>query len=180
MTDKQLMSLVAEEKMEALGELVKRHQSNALSIAYRTVGAWDIAEDICQEAFIRVYRSAAKYQPTAKFTTWFYRIIVNLCIDEKRKSNRAPQDYSEYIDVLEDKQNINPMDKQIALDRKKAVWQALGQLNKRERITVVLHKFLGKSHREIAEITGWSLSAVESLLVRAYQKLREKLKDINK
>ena len=66
--------------MDALGELVRRHQQSIHALAYRTLGHWDLAEDVAQEVFLRVYHSADKYQPKAKVSTWLYRIAVNLCL----------------------------------------------------------------------------------------------------
>ena len=83
LTDEQLMLGIAKGGMDELGELVQRHQDKALSLAYRTLGHWELAEDISQEAFLRVYYSAERYRPEAKFTTWFYRIIINLCLDAR-------------------------------------------------------------------------------------------------
>ena len=88
LTDEQLMEAIAGKDRYALAELVRRHQDKALGLAFRTLGRWDLAEDVAQNAFLRVYQAAPRYQPEAKFSSWFYRIVVNLCLDEnggKRK-----------------------------------------------------------------------------------------------
>jgi len=78
LTDVELMQAVAHGDMGKLGLLVQRHQGQSLALAYRTLGNWDQAEDVVQEAFIRVHKAAKRYRPDAKFTTWLYRIVVNL------------------------------------------------------------------------------------------------------
>ena len=175
LTDEQLMAAIAQGGMAEFGELVTRHQEKAFALALRTLGQWDLAKDIGQEAFLRVYHSAKRYHPKAKFTTWLYRIVVNLCLDEKRKARRAPIELSEYLRHLESKPEDNPVAIVETEERRKVVWKAMEKLNKRERVAVVLHRFHGLSHAEVASTTGWSQAAVESLLVRSYQKLRQEL-----
>ena len=175
LTDEQLMAAIAQGGMAEFGELVTRHQEKAFSLALRCLGRWDLAEDISQEAFLRVYHSAKRYRSKAKFTTWLYRIVVNLCLDMKRKAKRTPIEFSEYSGHFESKPEDNPVSILEAKERKNVVWNALEELNSRERVTVVLHRFHGLSHAEIAIATGSSQSAVESLLVRSYQKLRKEL-----
>jgi len=175
LTDEQLMSAIGQGGMPEFGELVRRHQEKAFALALRTLGQWDLAEDISQEAFLRVYHSAKRYQPKAKFTTWLYRIVVNLCLDEKRKAKRSPIKLSEYSGRLESRSEGDPVAILETEERKKVVREAMERLSKRERAAVVLHRFHGLSHAEVAGIMGLSQSAVESLLVRSYQKLRKEL-----
>jgi RNA polymerase sigma-70 factor (ECF subfamily) len=170
--DSALMSRLGAGDMSSLGELVRRHQSRVLEIAFRTLGKWDLAEDVAQETFLRVHRAARKYKPKAKFTTWLYRIVVNLCLDEKRKRLRSGMS-------LEDASFDAPSESDHDFAEKKEIVQlvkaAVDGLPERQRIALVLHRYEGLSHDQIAEATGWSGSAVESLLVRAYANLREKL-----
>lgn len=175
LTDEQLMAAIAQGGMAEFGELVTRHQGKAFSLALRTLERRDLAEDISQEAFLRVYHSAKRYRPEAKFTTWLYRIVVNLCLDKRRKAKRTPIELSEHSGHLESKQEDNPVTIMETEERKNLIWKAMEKLNKRERIAVVLHRFHNISHAEVASTTGWSQSAVESLLVRSYQKLRKEL-----
>ena len=84
-SDEKLMGSIASGDMSALGELARRYQGQVLALAYRILGRWDLAEDVGQETFLRVYKAANRYKARAKFTTWVYRIVVNLCIDEQRK-----------------------------------------------------------------------------------------------
>ena len=180
LTDEQLMVAIAQGGMAEFGELVTRHQEKAFALALRTLGQWDLAEDISQEAFLRVYHSAKRYHPKAKFTTWLYRIVVNLCLDEKRRAKHSPIALSDFSNQLESHQENNPLDTHMINEKKHLVWKALAKLNKRERMAVVLHRFHGMSHLDVANVTGWSQSAVESLLVRSYQKLRKELQEFQK
>ncbi len=177
-TDEQLMAAMGAGEMSALGQLVQRHQEKVLSLAYRLLGRWDAAEDVGQEAFLRVQRAAASYRPTAKFSTWLYRIVSNLCLDEWRRMKKSPPTGAHYPEGISNGSSPSPsgaLEKQETVHR---VWEALGKLPPRERLVVVLHRFHAQSHREVAAATGWSEAAVESLLVRAYRKLRKELADL--
>ena len=170
--DAELMARLAAGEMSALGELARKHQTKVLELAFRTLGAWDIAEDIAQETFLRVYRAAKSYKPTARFTTWLYRIVINLCLDEQRKQAKAGMPLEPEIYEQLPASNGNPVEKQeIATSVRAAIYA----LPKRQRLAVVLHRYNGLNHAEISEATGWTQSAVESLLVRAYANLRDKL-----
>jgi RNA polymerase sigma-70 factor (ECF subfamily) len=138
------------------------------------VGDWHLSEDVVQEAFLRVNRAAPKYAPDAKFSTWFYRIVVNLCMDELRKVQRRSRATAQAVEE-ERPLRDNPLHAQEVAELQQAVQRALDQLNERERLAVLLHRFEGQSHDQIAEIMEASLPAVESLLVRAYRKLRKHL-----
>jgi RNA polymerase sigma-70 factor (ECF subfamily) len=167
-SEAELMACVADGSMPALAELVRRHQDKVLALSYRMLGRWDLAEDVAQEAFLRVYRGAAQYEPNAAFTTWLYRVVVNLCLDTKRKVRRAPLPLPDDTPVQAD--DRDPLE---AREQAERVQQAVAGLPERQRAVLVLHRYQGLSHREIAQAMGWSESAVESLLVRAYANLRK-------
>ena len=173
--DVELMASLAGGHMSALGELARRHQVNALALAHRMLGRSDQAEDVVQEAFLRVHRAAKQFQPKGKFSTWLYRIIVNLCRDRLRRSRHAPVGLDECS--LPDCQDGARclMEAEELADR---VRRAVDALPKRQRTAVILHRFQQLSHDEMSEVTGWSVSAIESLLVRAYQRLRNDLADL--
>jgi RNA polymerase sigma-70 factor (ECF subfamily) len=173
-TDASLMGALASGDTNALAVLIRRHQSAVLSAAYRLLGRWDQAEDMAQEAFIRVYRAASGYKPSAAFTTWLYRITVNLCQDilrKRRPTVEAPEE-------LNNRRSPPPDDAIERDERVQAVRRAIGDLPERQRIAVILHRYSGLSHTQICEVTGWTPSAVESCLVRAYARLREELADL--
>ena len=165
------MSAVAAGRMEALGRLVERHQGRALRLARRVTGVDDLAEDIVQDAFLRVCQAAGRYRPSAKFTTWLHRIVVNLCWDHRRRWRSA----GELIADQPDRRLVEPADRLADSEVRAAVRRAVAALPPRQRLAVVLHRFEGRTIREVAQIAGWSESAAESCLVRAYRQLRRDL-----
>ncbi len=170
-TDESLMSAVAAGDLDALGELVRRHQDVAIRLARRLTGDTASADDIAQDAFIRVYRAASRYRPQSRFTTWLYRIIVNLAWDHRRRTRtQIAQSSEQHI-----AESADPAQDLSLAETQNAVRAAVQSLPHRQRVAIVLHRFEGQSVRQIARITGWSESAVESCLVRAYRQLRRDL-----
>ena len=170
--DTELMTRLAAGDMAALGDLAKRHQDRVLSLSYRVLGDWHRAEDVAQEAFLRVYRAAKRYKPQAKFTTWLYRIVVNLCLDERRKQSQTAATLEDADPAVLAKSESDVAERKEVVGLVKT---AVSELPERQRLAVILHRYDGLSHGEISEVTGWTRSAVESLLVRGYANLREKL-----
>lgn len=167
------MAQLAAGDREALGTLVARHQQRVLSLARRFLGNDALAEDVAQDAFLRIWRSAATYTPTAQFATWLYRIVANLCWDLRRRARLRVQEDIAGRDP--------PVADAPAAERAETVARvqaAVAELPDRQRLALLLHRYEGLSQREIADITGWSVSAVESCLVRAYEKLRQTLRDL--
>lgn len=173
--DAELMAHLAKGEVSALGELARRHQDRVLEIAFRTLGHWDQAEDVAQETFLRVYRAAKNYQPQAQFTTWLYRIVVNLCLDEQRRRAKSAAPLESVAPEGLPSPDVDSVEKREIAEIVRAAVQELPQ---RQRVAIVLHRYEGLNHAQISEVTGWSQSAVESLLVRAYANLREKLAKI--
>ncbi|MHC4174529.1 MAG: RNA polymerase sigma factor [Planctomycetota bacterium] len=171
--DTELMTRLAAGDMAALGGLVRRHQDKVLSLSYRVLGDWHRAEDVAQETFLRVYGAAKHYKPKAKFTTWLYRIVINLCFDEQRKRAKAAASLEEAGPAVLAESDRNAAERKEVVE---SVKTAVNELPERQRLAVILHRYDGLSHAEIGEVTGWTKSAVESLLVRAYANLREKLR----
>lgn len=175
-SDYDLMRAVAAGDPEALGHLYTRHRQRVLTLAYRTLGHWSLAEDITHETFLRVRQAAAGYRPQADFTTWLYRIVVNLCLDEKRRCKRRALDPFQGPDGVS-RLAAEPDDGDETRELCETVWKALAKLSRRQRQALILHKIKGLNHARIAEQTGWSQAAVESLIVRAYRKLRKELRN---
>jgi RNA polymerase sigma-70 factor (ECF subfamily) len=170
--DTELMARLGAGDMSALGALVERHQDRVVSLSYRFLGDWHQAEDVAQEVFLRVRQAARKYRPQAKFTTWLYRIVYNLSVDQQRKGARDAGS----LEVLEPDRREAASDESVErAELAGRVRDAVNGLSERQRRVVILHRYEGLSHAEISEVTGWSKSAVESLLVRAYENLRKKL-----
>ena len=146
--DADLMVCVAGGSMPALAELVRRHQDKVLSLSYRMLGRWDVAEDVAQEAFLRVHRAAAQYEPNAAFTTWLYRVVVNLCLDARRRIRKAPGHLPENAPLqAEDRDSLE------AREQAERIQQAVAGLPERQRTVLVLHRYQDLSHREIAQAT---------------------------
>lgn len=172
--DRLRMARVAAGDRAALAELVQRHHERVWRLAYRCARQREEAEDIAQDAFVRLWRAAGRYQPTARFTTWLYRIVINLCLDAKRRRGRQPL---RLADAPEAQASEQQRDAMVEDEMVRRVRQAIDQLPERQRTALVLHRYQDLSHQQIAEATGWSVKAVESLLVRAYAALRQSLAD---
>jgi len=165
------MARLADGDRSALAELVRRHQHGMLELAYRTTGNRALAEDISQDAFLRIWKSAGRYKPSARLGTWIYRIVVNLCLDAFKRRGAVDGGLPDATDPgAEDPSGVLERE-----DRAAAVRRAVCALPERQRVAVVLQRFSGLSIRAITEATGWTESAVESLLVRAHATLRESL-----
>ena len=165
--------------------LVQRHQGSVLNFIYRFIGDRIEAEDLSQEVFLRVWQSAATYQPTAKFTTWLYRITANLCIN-KHKSDRIKKLFMFPFARIEEKDSVNaptiehaekassPEEILLVAERKRRILNALQQLPVNQRTALILKTYDNLSYQEIAGIMDRSVAAVDSLLIRAKKNLFKK------
>lgn len=174
-TDNELVAAIAGGQTLALAELVRRHQEKAVSLAGRLLGSHEGAEDVAQEAFLRVLRAAGSFRREAKVSTWLYRIVLNLCRDRLRRKVRSAGPLTDEIPAGSTRDPAEAME---AGDVSARVKQAIDRLPDRQRTAIMLHRFQSLSHDEIGAVTGWSVSAIESLLVRAYQQLRSELSDL--
>jgi RNA polymerase sigma-70 factor (ECF subfamily) len=176
LADEALMALVAQGRREAFTVLVGRHQAGVMGVAYRFVGQRDVAEDIAQDVFLKVWRSASAFRPEAQFTTWLYRLTANLCWDRRRRAAREARFRIAFSQMRTASEPPSNLDSQERVER---VRRAVARLPDRQRLAVILHRYAGLSHREIAEVTGWSVKAVESCLVRGYGALRKWLAQLD-
>jgi RNA polymerase sigma-70 factor, ECF subfamily len=173
--DAEDMRRIAAGDESALQALMRRHLASTVRLAARVLGSPAAAEDVAQESFLRVWKHAANFEGPAergaKFTTWLYRIVVNLCIDEKRKSRFSSiDDIAEPVDPSDDAERAIARREQQARVRK-----ALHALPERQRTAFVLCFYEEHSNRDAASIMGIGVKAVESLLVRARKALRDDL-----
>jgi RNA polymerase sigma-70 factor (ECF subfamily) len=154
--------------------LASRHLSAMLGLARRILGNTADAEDVAQEAMLRVWTHAPRWQPLALFRTWLTRIVVNLCLDRKR---RAPwvalEAAGEIIDPAPGAGERTERD-----ERERMVADAIAELPARQRAAIVLTYGNGMSNTQVAEILDTSVSAVETLLVRGKQNLRRALDSV--
>ncbi len=175
-TDEDLMLRIGEGDQTAYGILVDRHLSLNLGYATKLLGNEAEAEEVMQEAFVRVWKHANRWDPSrnTRFTTWFYRVVTNLCYDVGRK--RKPQ---EKVEVLEripsgeaSAENVIAVEQ-----RSDQVKKALQELPQRQRMAIMLCYFQGLSNREASEVMEVSLNALESYLVRGRRNLADILRD---
>lgn len=182
-SDEQLMQACKRGSEEALEQLYARHHRNIYLFIARLIQNRELAEDLAQETFLRVYVNRASWQPNAKFTSWLYRIARNLCIDEKRRYwNRMVQSESSiqpdgepggipYLDRVED----TAADARDAFSRKldeDTIKKAINQLSDEQREVIILNKYQGLSYGEIANILGASSESIKQRAYRAHLKLR--------
>jgi RNA polymerase sigma-70 factor (ECF subfamily) len=170
-SDEALMLDAGRGDMAAFETLVTRHERTALSIAYRFLGDRMEAEDVAQEAFLRLLESAKRYKPTASFRTYLYAIVARLCCDRARR--RMPVCVA---DPPEPEIHAPPEDELAARrERDRAVRTALDRLPPRQRLAIVLRHYEGLDYGGIAAAMGVSAKAVERLLARARADLAEML-----
>jgi len=183
-SSEELMARIAEGDDEAFEILVNHHQTSVLNLIYRFVGDRTQAKDLSQEVFLRVWQGAKTYKPEAKFATWIYRITANLCFNELKSSRRKKwfsfyrYDEDEGNTIEETLSDGSPTaeDLLLARERSREISDALQSLPDNQRMALVLKRYDDLSYQEIAKILNCSVSAVESLLVRAKRNLQEKLK----
>jgi RNA polymerase sigma-70 factor (ECF subfamily) len=171
-TDEQLVLAVGRGDCDALRRLVYRHQDRLQRFAWHVLHDRAAAEDAVQDAFLRVFQSADRFDPTGNAANWLYRITLNLCRDRLRKQKRGIVSLDQMASPPAAQAEPDPMETQ---ERRRQIHQAVAELPRRQHTAVILHRYENLTHRQIAEITGWSTSAVESLLVRAYAQLRGEL-----
>jgi RNA polymerase sigma-70 factor (ECF subfamily) len=168
----------------ALAEIIARHQRSVFNLAYRFLQDPSLAEDLAQEAFLRIYSVRKKYKPTAKFTTYLYRVVANLCLSEIRSrtlrktysiNGSKPVEETE-LPVREKVGRTDSARDSLEEDELAAkVREAVQSLPANQRIAVILSRYEGLSYAEIAKVMSISVMAVKALLVRAREKVREKL-----
>jgi RNA polymerase sigma-70 factor (ECF subfamily) len=169
--DEHLMILLGRGQSEALDELMLRHSSRIRQVAYRILGKWDDADDVVQETFSRVLRFAPRYRPDAKFTTWLFRITVNLSQDVHRR-NRRDIALKRMLRFWRPATADDCSEREEMAERAR---KAIAGLAEFQRVAVVLHYYEKLTCAQIGEIMGKSPSAVESALSRAYATLRQRL-----
>lgn len=179
--DAQLMLRVRAGEKACFAELLERHRNPVVHFVYRIVQNQAIAEELAQEVFLRVYRSRESYEPTAKFTTWLFRIATHLALNWLRDNKNAKNETSIDADTADSPtRQIATNDPTIEQDmlrevRFVEVRKAIGGLPDKQRAAVVMHKYREMEYTQIARVLKCSESAVKSLLFRAYETLRARL-----
>ncbi len=185
-SDVALMTRVRDGDTDAFRILIERHQRAVINTIHRGIGdAWE-AEDLAQRVFLQVYRSAKRYKPTAKFTTWLFTITRNTILNEHRRRSRHA---AESLEALQnpshgegggweapDATTPDPSHEVIERELQDKIMEVVQQLPEAQRTAVILCRYEGLSYEEIAAVLGCSVSATKSLLHRARLTLKEKLR----
>ena len=170
-SDEALMAKVARGDQSAYRELSRRHLPAMLGLARRILGNAADAEDVAQEALLRVWTHAPRWQPLAAFRTWLTRVVVNLCLDRKRRRPWvALEAAGEIIDPTP-----GETEKAEQSEREQLLAAAIAELPARQRTAIVLTYSEGMSNAQAADILDTSVSAIETLLIRGKQNLRARL-----
>jgi RNA polymerase sigma-70 factor (ECF subfamily) len=184
--DAAIMLRVAAGDEAAFNYLVQRYHRAMIHFLFRMVRNQAVAEEMAQEVFLRVYRSRESYRAEAKFTTWLYRIATNLAVNHARDSKHERAAQTIYLDAPDEETGTTPdvADDEISVEqrmmrdeRMAAIRTHVMALPERQRMAVLMHKYQGMDYRQIGEVLKLSESATKSLLFRAYQTLRDRLKD---
>jgi len=180
--DVRLMGLVGKGDTAALKELIERHQTLVAGTIARMLGGSSDVEDVAQQVFLRVWKSASRYLPKAKFTTWLLKITRNLVFNELRRAKRHAhiplQDESER-EALSIKDEAGPMPDASLLERElqRKIEEAIQALPDNQRMALILRRYQEMSYEQIAEVLDLSVPAVKSILFRARTELRARLKN---
>ena len=186
LSDAEVMLRVKAGDDSAFDYLVQKYRRPMVSFMYRMAHNAAVAEDLAQEVFLRVYRSREKYEASAKFTTWLYRIATNLAVNHARDTRNERSEKMVSIDEPDEETgltvdlpdgSISAEEAIIRRERLAAIRRRVQELPERQRVAVLMHKFQQMDYRQIAEVLKLSESATKSLLFRAYETLRTQLKE---
>ncbi len=185
-SDAAIMLRVAEGDEAGFNYLAEKYHRPMIHFLYRMVGNQAVAEELAQEVFLRVYRARSSYRAEARFTTWLYRIATNLAVNYARDNKQERSAQTVYLDQPDEETGTSPdvadddpsvEERLLREERMAAIRRHVMALPERQRMAVVMHKYREMDYRQIGEVLKLSESATKSLLFRAYQTLREKLKD---
>ena len=172
--DHELLALIQDGNGQAFAALVERHSERFYRLAYRYLQNKAAAEDVVQDAFLKLWENPASWQPdrSSKFTTWFYRVVVNLCFDQKKR--KEPVALDEDMPVIDDRA---PADEaMIRAQQHRILENEIAALPERQRAALALCFEEGLTNQEAAEIMGLKLKALQSLIMRAKTILKERMK----
>lgn len=186
MSDAEIMQRAGTGDVACLEFLIAKYRRPIISFMYRMVHNQAIAEELAQEVFLRVYRARATYRAEARFSTWLYRIASNMAINHARDTKYERASGSVFLDQADedtgtkpDVPDLRPIAEQDMLqdERMRRIREHVMALPERQRMAVVMHKYQDMDYKQIGAVLKLSESATKSLLFRAYQTLREKLKE---
>jgi RNA polymerase sigma-70 factor (ECF subfamily) len=186
LNDAQIMLRAKAGDESAFAYLVQKYRRPMVSFMYRMSHNAAAAEDLAQEVFLRVYRSRTSYEASAKFTTWLYRIATNLAVNHARDTRNERPDKTASLDEPDEETGTTmdvadstlTVEQQILRrERMEAIRAKVQALPERQRMAVIMHKYQQMDYKQIGEVLKLSESATKSLLFRAYESLREQLKE---
>jgi RNA polymerase sigma-70 factor (ECF subfamily) len=172
--DQELLALIQEGSHEAFAELVQRHTERFYRLAYRYVQNRETAEDLVQDAFVGLWANPASWRAerNSKFTTWFYRIVVNLCLDWQKKKRPLP--LNEEMPLADERESAD--EAMIRIQEQKLLEKEIAALPERQRTALNLCFDEGLTNQEAAESMGLNLKALQSLIMRAKTTLKKRMK----
>jgi RNA polymerase sigma-70 factor (ECF subfamily) len=185
-SDAEVMLRVRAGDESAFDYLVQKYRRSLVSFMHRMARNPAAAEDLAQEVFLRVYRSRATYEASAKFTTWLYRIATNLAVNHARDTRHERPEVTVSLDTPDEETGTKfelpdgALSAEQAMARRErvlAIRRRVAALPERQRLAVIMHKYQQMDYKQIAEVLKLSESATKSLLFRAYETLREQLKE---
>ena len=185
MDDAAIMLELRAGNMAGFDFLIQKYRKPIIHFMYRMVHNQAVAEELAQEVFLRVYRSRETYRAEARFSTWLYRIATNLGVNHARDTRHERTASTVYLDDTDSETGTTPDVADTTLgaeadmlrrERMNAIRQHVLALPERQRMAVLMHKYEGMDYKQIGDVLKLSESATKSLLFRAYQTLREKLK----
>jgi RNA polymerase sigma-70 factor (ECF subfamily) len=186
LTDAEVMLELRSGNMGAFDVLLAKYRKPIVHFMFRMVHNQAVAEELAQEVFLRIYRSRETYRAEARFSTWLYRIATNLGVNHARDTRHERTASTIYLDEPDAETGTTPdvadstpsaESGMLRRERMKAIRQHVLALPERQKTAVLMHKYEGLDYKQIGEVLKLSESATKSLLFRAYQTLREKLKD---
>ena len=185
-SDAEVMLRVKTGDQSAFDYLVQKYRRPMVSFMYRMARNAAAAEDLAQEVFLRVYRSRETYEASAKFTTWLYRIATNLAVNHARDTRHERPEMQVSLDEPDEETgttfevpdaSLNAEQQIVRRERMLAIRKKVEALPEQQRLAVIMHKYQQMDYKQIADVLKKSESATKSLLFRAYETLREQLKE---
>jgi RNA polymerase sigma-70 factor, ECF subfamily len=172
--DHELLALIQDGNGQAFATLVERHTERFYRLAYRYLQSKAAAEDVVQDAFVKLWENPAIWQPerNSRFTTWFYRVVVNLCLDAQKR--KKPVALDEEIPLIDDREPVD--ETMMRIQEQKALEKEIAALPERQRTALNLCFDEGLSNQEAAAVMGVKLKALQSLIMRAKTTLKERMK----
>jgi RNA polymerase sigma-70 factor (ECF subfamily) len=181
-TDEELVQRSMDGDVDSFNQLVRRWERPIYALAYRTIGREEDARDLCQETFLRAFRGLPGFKGQAKFSSWLYRIALNLCRDWIRRQRRSPTvampDGVDLVELASEQGPVESIEDLVARrEMSRAVAEAMRYLPDEQRTAIILKEYHGLTFQEIADLQGCPLSTVKTRLYQGLSVLRRQLND---